>query len=130
RRAEPAFVAEGGDERSVLELGAYLRRNAAGDVDPADRERLEGEVAGFSPVDGHEDVERLHGARIAALEGRLAHDCTRIAALHPRAQPLGLGRAVAGHQEPVDVVEAGPGDDALVADAPELAPQELEEIDL
>src|SRR5262245_48473533 len=128
--AQSALVAEGVDEGAGLELGPDLRRDPAADEDPPDRERLQCEVAGLGAVDRDERLERLDGAGITLIERRLGDRGARVSAFHPRAEPLRFRSTAARQKEPIDVVKPRPGDDALVADPPELLSEKPEELGL
>src|SRR5262245_59009525 len=128
--AQSPFVAERVDEGAVLELGPDLRRDPAADEDASDRQRLQRQVAGLGAVARDERLERLDRARVTLIERRLGDRRARVTGLHPRAEPLRLRPTAARQEESIDVVEPGPGDDTLVADAPELLSEKPEELGL
>ena len=81
------FVDEGFHERPVFQFGQKFGPDASADVDAVDRHRLQRQIAGFRPVDGSEQLQRLFGDFRLALESRLGDFRGRIAGLDFFRQP-------------------------------------------
>src|SRR5437867_5341785 len=129
-RGEAPLVPEGRDEAAGLQLGPDLRRDPAADVHPAHRQRLERQVAGLRPVDGGEEIERLHADRVAAGERDFGDDRAGIARGELRLEPCGRALRTGFDEEAVDVVQPGPRQHALVAHVAPLTGEEAQELHL
>ena len=108
---EAAFVGERPHEAAVLEFGQDPRWDAATQVDTAGRHQLQRQVAGLGTIDLDHQIKR-----------RDRH------LVRPRqCQPgdLGGGQRAATGEMTVDIDQADPRANTLVADMPMLAGQKL-----
>jgi len=130
--AEAALVSEGLDEGAVLELFEDAGSDAAADVQSADGENLEGQVAGFGAIDGNEHVEGLLADFAFGGEGHFGDNGVAIRGVGDAlGEPGWLLHATHFKQELVDIGEAHAADDAFGADAAVvLFFEEAEQVDL
>ena len=114
----------------LVRAGRILGRSLR-DEDTTNGQSLEREVAGLSPVDGGEEIERGLAVRVFAGQADLGDDGAGVLGLDPLGEPVGLGGVAGVSEERVNIEEPGAGEHPLVADvAVELGPEVLVQLDL
>src|SRR5205085_4593881 len=117
RRHTP-FVLKRMQESAALQLLYDLRRDAAADVETADRLERKRQIARRRAVNFDEQIKRLDGQLSLVRQRSLRHGRSLIAARDLFGEPVRLVRLFRVAQETIDIEETGAGQRALVRDVP------------
>src|SRR5579885_269580 len=123
-RLESSLAGEPAHELPALKHRKNPGRYSAAYEDPAQREHLEREVAGLSPVHSAKHLEGVNANRIAPGKRRLGDGLGGVARRHRVGKPSRLGSIALRSQEPVDVHLARAGEDTFPAHVAEFALKE------
>ena len=108
----------------------HLDDDAAGHVDAPDGQHGQRQVSRLRAVDGEKHLHGLRAGRAGGREPHVADDGARILGVHAAPRLRGhLALQIVG-DEIEHVLEPGPRHDPLVGDAPETAPQKIQQEDL
>jgi hypothetical protein len=128
QRAQAALVIEGVEEDGALHLGQNLGRDAAADVDAAEGEHFQREVARLRAVVAGEAVERIDADGVLARQPGLGYHRAEIAPGQLLGEPFGFGLAGALAKEAVEIFHAHAGENALPTHVAVFLAQEHEEL--
>ena len=112
---QAAFTVERFQEEVALEFLEHLGGDAATDVDAAEGEHFQREVAGFGAVEAGEGVEGLDADGIFLGQADLRGDGGEVSIANLFGEPHGLGKAGALAEEAVEIAHAHAGEDAFPA---------------
>ena len=112
---KPSLRDKASHEAPVLQHGKQLWRSASPAQDAADTHAFQGKIARFSPINRGKPIQGFDADRIVPGEAVPGDDRTGVFRLESLRQPIRLGLAAIETEKGVEINQAGPGQNALIA---------------